>query len=145
MSRAPIVARVDDLTMRRLVSSARVGHLATVGSNGAPHVVPVCFSLVGDVAYSCVDDKPKKSRRLRRIVNIEATRQACLLIDEYEDDWSRLWWVRLDGSGRVVDDLAEVATARTALAGKYAQYARQPPHGPVLALDIARFSGWTAA
>ena len=92
--------------MRGFVSAAPVGRLATVGADGAPHVVPVCFVLVADTAYSAVDDKPKRSRRLRRLANIEATGRACLLVDEYDDDWSRLRWVRLDGHGRLVEDAA---------------------------------------
>lgn len=130
--------------MRGFASSARVGRLATVGADGAPHVVPICFVLVADVAYSAVDHKPKRSMRLRRLANIEATGRACLLIDEYDEDWTRLRWVRLDGRGRVVEDAGERAIALAALAGKYRQYAGRTPHGPVLAIDIARWSGWSA-
>lgn len=130
--------------MRRLVDSARVAHLGTVGTDGTPHVVPVCFTQVDDVAYSAVDHKPKRSRQLRRLANVRATGRACLLIDEYDEDWSRLWWVRLDGHGRIVDDAREQADALAALVEKYPQYDRQPPHGPVLALDATRWSGWSA-
>jgi PPOX class probable F420-dependent enzyme len=136
---------MDAQTMRRLAAGSRMGHLATVSADGAPHVVPVCFALVGEVAYLAVDHKPKTTTRLRRVANIEATGHACLLVDEYDDrDWSKLWWVRLDGSGRVVDDEVEQAAALAALVDKYAQYAEQPPSGPVVALDVARFSGWSA-
>jgi PPOX class probable F420-dependent enzyme len=135
---------VDSDTARRLASAARVGHLATVAADGTPHLVPVCFALVGDVAFSCVDHKPKSSRMLRRIANVQATGQACLLVDEYDEDWSRLWWVRLDGRGRIVEDSRERATALEALAAKYAQYRDQPPEGSVLAIDVSRFSGWAA-
>lgn len=138
------MAGVDAPTMHLLVSSARVGRLGTVAADGAPHLVPVCFSVVADVAYSAVDHKPKRSPRLRRIANVQATGYACLLVDEYDDDWSRLWWVRLDGHGRLVEDAREKSAALAALVGKYPQYAEQPPAGPVLALDITRYSGWTA-
>ena len=90
--------------MRALVADARVGRLATVGADGTPHAVPVCYALVGDVVYTAVDHKPKRSQRLRRTANIAATGGACLLVDEYDEDWSALWWVRLDGAGRVVTE-----------------------------------------
>jgi len=131
--------------MRSRVEAARVARLATVGGDGEPHVVPVCFVLLGDTVYSAVDHKPKRTSRLRRIANIEATGRACVLVDEYDDaDWSRLWWARLDGSARVVDDPAEMARVRSALVGKYPQYAITPPSGPVIALDITRWTGWSA-
>jgi PPOX class probable F420-dependent enzyme len=130
--------------MRELVESARVGHLSTVGADGRPHVVPVCFSLVDQVAYSAVDHKPKRSTRLRRIANVTATGHACLLVDHYSEDWSALWWVRLDGHGRVVDDPREQEHALAGLRAKYRQYGELSPTGPVLAVDVTRWSGWSA-
>jgi PPOX class probable F420-dependent enzyme len=135
---------VDAQTMRRLVGSARVGRLATVSKDLRPHAVPICFALLEETAYSAVDHKPKRSGRLRRVANLLDTGEACLLVDEYDDDWSTLWWVRLDGRGRVVDDWEEAARAIAALAGKYPQYQDRPPAGPVIALDITRWSGWSA-
>lgn len=129
---------------RHLVGSARVARLATVGPDGRPHLVPVCFVLLGDVVYSAVDDKPKRGTQLRRLANIEATGHACLLVDEYREDWSALWWVRLDGHGRVVADPAESARALAALTAKYPQYAQRPPRGPVLAVTVTRWSAWSA-
>jgi len=131
--------------MRHRVETARVARLATVGVDGHPHLVPVCFAVDGEVVYSAVDHKPKRTIRLRRIANIEATEHACLLVDAYREDWSTLWWVRLDGTGRVVADPAETARAVALLVAKYEQYARRPPTGPVLAIDVTRWSGWTAA
>jgi PPOX class probable F420-dependent enzyme len=130
--------------MRRLVEAARVGRLSTVGADGLPHAVPVCFALLGEVAYSAVDHKRKRPGRLRRIANLEQTGAACLLVDEYGEDWSGLWWVRLDGRGRVAGDPAEVATAISALVDKYPQYRQRRPDGPVIALDITRWTGWSA-
>ncbi|MDZ5443484.1 TIGR03668 family PPOX class F420-dependent oxidoreductase [Micromonospora sp. 4G57] len=131
--------------LRHRVGSARVARLATVGDDGRPHLVPVCFVLLGDVVYHAVDEKPKRHRRLRRLENIQATGYVCLLIDEYDEDWSRLWWVRLDGQGRLVADRAEEAAARAALADKYPQYVRQPPAGPVVAMRVTGWSAWSAA
>ena len=130
--------------MRELVESARVGHLGTVGADALPHVVPVCFALLGDIAYTAVDHKPKRSTRLRRIANVQATGHACLLVDHYGDDWSTLWWVRLDGRGRVLDDPHEQAQALVALRTKYPQYADKAPTGPMLAVEVTRWTGWSA-
>jgi PPOX class probable F420-dependent enzyme len=135
---------VDTQEMFRRVQAARVGHLATVGADGQPHLVPVCFALTDDVAYTAVDDKPKRSTRLRRIANVEATGRACLLVDRYDEDWARLWWVRLDCHARVVADPAEASRATAALVAKYPQYAARPPSGPVIALDILRRRAWSA-
>jgi PPOX class probable F420-dependent enzyme len=137
-------AQVEERDVRRLAASARVGRLATVGADGRPHLVPVCFVLLGDTAYSAVDHKPKRSSRLRRLVNVEATGHACLLVDRYSEDWSTLWWVRVDGRAREVADPAEAARAVAALVDKYIQYTERAPPGPVLAIDISRWVGWSA-
>jgi PPOX class probable F420-dependent enzyme len=130
--------------MRSAVSSARVGRLATVSEHNTPHIVPVCFALHDDVVYHAIDHKPKRTTRLRRIRNIEATGSASLLVDAYEEDWSSLWWVRLDGRARVVTGDPEVDRAVSALVAKYPQYRERPPRGPVLALDVTRWTGWSA-
>ncbi len=131
--------------VRRLAEAARVARLATVDADGQPHLVPVCFVLAADRVHIAVDQKPKRRTELRRTANLRATGRACLLIDHYDEDWSQLWWVRLDGSGRVVDDPAEAIPALAALAEKYPQYRQQPPPGPVLAIEIERYRGWSAA
>jgi PPOX class probable F420-dependent enzyme len=130
--------------MRSLVEAGRVARLATVDAAGRPHLVPVCFALSGDSVHIAVDHKPKRSTELRRTANLRATGQACLLVDRYDDDWSQLWWVRLDGRGRVVVDRAEASAALIALATKYPQYREQSPVGPVLAIEIERYRGWSA-
>lgn len=135
---------VDRPAMRRLVRDARVGHLATVSAEGLPHVVPVCYALLADTAYTAVDHKPKRGPRLRRIANIEATGRACLLVDSYDEDWSQLWWVRLDGRARVAPDTASARAGLDALVSKYEQYSGRAPAGPVIVLDVDRWSGWCA-
>lgn len=129
--------------MRALVDAARVAHLATVGADGVPHLVPVCHVRLDDRVYHAVDHKPKRGPRLRRLANIEATGHASLLVDEYDEDWTRLWWVRLDGTGRAVADPAEAEAAVAALTAKYPQYASRPPVGPVIAIDVYRWTGWS--
>jgi PPOX class probable F420-dependent enzyme len=131
--------------LRRLLAGARVARLATVTADGRPHVVPVCFALDGHVAYSAVDAKPKRTQRLQRLANVQATGRAALLADHYEEDWRRLWWVRADGRGRLVAAEDERGRALALLAAKYDQYRAQPPAGAVLAVDVERWSGWSAS
>ncbi len=130
--------------MRQRVRAGRVAHLATVGASGLPHVVPVCFALVGEVAYSAVDKKPKSGRPLRRVANVAETGRATLIVDHYAEDWSTLWWIRLDCRARIIEDPAEAAAAIDALTSKYEQYAESAPPGPVIALEVQRWSGWSA-
>jgi PPOX class probable F420-dependent enzyme len=118
--------------------------MATVGPDGRPHLVPVCFVLLDDVVYSAVDEKPKRNTRLRRLVNLDPTGRVSLLVDRYAEDWSTLWWVRLDGDGRLVGDVLESASARAALGGKYPQYLQRPPRGPVIAIHVTQWSAWSA-
>jgi PPOX class probable F420-dependent enzyme len=137
--------RIDGAEVQRLLGAARVARLATVRADGSPHVVPVCFALDGAVAYSAVDAKPKRTADLQRIRNIALNPRATLLADHYSDDWSQLWWARADGAARVVADAAERARAVALLAARYEPYRRQPPDGDVLAVDVERWSGWSAA
>jgi PPOX class probable F420-dependent enzyme len=135
---------MDADTARRRVESARVGHLGTVTSSGLPHLVPCCFVVDADHIYSAIDGKPKSTLALRRLANLRANAAASLLVDHYEEDWSALWWVRIDGRGRVADDEAERERALRLLGAKYDQYRRMPPPGPVIALDPQRWSWWEA-
>src|ERR671910_394708 len=89
-------AAMDLATMRRRVFEARVGRLATGTAAGRAHLVPCCFMLDGDTVFSAVDAKPKSTLALRRLDNLRAHPAASLLVDHYSDDWSQLWWVRLD-------------------------------------------------
>lgn len=136
--------RLAALRARELFASAAVGRLATVGADGAPHLVPVCFAVVGDVVYSAVDDKPKRTTDLARLANIAAEPRVALLVDHYEGDWTRLWWARADGHARVLTAADERAQALEALAAAYTQYADRPPPGPVIGIEVQRWSGWSA-
>ena len=128
--------------MRSRVEAARVGHLATVTPDGAPHIVPCCFALVDGVVYSAVDAKPKSTLALRRLDNLRANPSTSLLVDHYAEDWSTLWWVRVDGAGRVVDGGAERDAALQHLSEKYEQYRRDEPPGPVVAIDVTGWRAW---
>jgi PPOX class probable F420-dependent enzyme len=128
--------------MREKVQRARVARLATVDENSQPHLVPVCFELVEDRIVSVVDAKPKSTPELRRLANIRAHPRVSLLVDEYDDDWTRLWWVRADGAARVVESGADREDAVAALTAKYPQYEEQPPGGPVVEVTVDRWVGW---
>ncbi|WP_030439210.1 TIGR03668 family PPOX class F420-dependent oxidoreductase [Actinoplanes subtropicus] len=120
-------------------ATVRVARLATAGPDGAPHLVPIVFALVGDVIHTAVDGKPKRTRRLRRLANIAANPRVSVLADHYEDDWSRLWWVRADGVARILDDSP---AGLAALAERYPQYRETPPPGPFLEITVDRWTGW---
>jgi PPOX class probable F420-dependent enzyme len=128
--------------MRERVAEARVARLATVGADGTPHLVPICFALDGDVLYSAVDSKPKRSQALKRLENVRTNPRVAVLVDHYDDDWTRLWWVRLDGRGRVLTEGPEREHAVALLEARYPQYAPGTLTGPVLAIEIDRWRGW---
>jgi len=132
------------IVLRERVEGARVGRLATNDPDGRPHLVPIVFALDGETLYSAVDEKPKRSRTLRRIENARARPDVTVLVDHYEDDWRRLWWVRLRGRARVLDDGDEAERALRLLTERYDQYREQPPRPPVLAVDIVEWRGWEA-
>ncbi len=130
---------------RRLFTAARVARLATADAAGIPHLVPVVFVVVHDTIYTVVDAKPKRTTALRRLANVAANPAASVLVDHYNDaDWSDLWWVRADGTGRVLEaDEPEARQAIDLLAERYPQHRDDRPQGPVLAIDVVRWSGWS--
>jgi len=89
-----------------------------------------------------VDAKPKSTLDLRRLQNLRANASCSLLVDHYDEDWATLWWVRVDGSGRVLDDGEERERALGLLAAKYEQYRATPPPGPIVAVDIEHWRMW---
>jgi PPOX class probable F420-dependent enzyme len=119
--------------------SEPVARLATIRPDGSPRVVPICFALDGDVLYTAVDEKPKRTRRLARLADIDAEPRVEVVIDHYQDDWSRLWWVRLRGRARVVDCDER---ALELLAAKYPQYRERPPQGPFIVVEIDDRAEW---
>jgi PPOX class probable F420-dependent enzyme len=127
----------------RLIA-ARVARLATIDPDGRPHLVPIVFALDGDTLYSAVDSKPKRSRTLQRVENARTRPDLTLLVDHYDEDWSRLWWIRLRGRARVLDEGDEFEHALALLAQKYEQYRDDPPDGPVLAVDVVERREWSA-
>jgi PPOX class probable F420-dependent enzyme len=129
--------------MRRLVSEARVARVATTDPDGRPNLVPFCFVLDGETLYSEVDEKPKTTPRVRRLDNVEARpERIAVIVDHYEEDWPKVWWVRLRGRGRVIWNTPEAQRAHELLREKYPQYREMSPLGEVLALDIGEWRGW---
>lgn len=136
---------LDTETCRTRLSGADHAVLATVGTDGSPHSVPVCFVVLDDVVVVPVDTvKPKSTTALRRSANVATSGRASLLVERWDpDDWSQLWWVRAD---LVTIDLPDEARGRAAdaLRDRYVQY-REATFADLLSLRIDRLSGWSAA
>jgi len=130
---------------RELLGAARVARLASVSADGAPHLVPVTFALDGDTIYTAVDGKPKTTRGLRRLDNIRRSPRVAVLADHYDEDWAQLWWVRADGTAAIIGEPALMAAPAALLARRYPQYAQVPLPGPVIAIEVTAWTGWTAA
>jgi PPOX class probable F420-dependent enzyme len=129
-------------------SAAGVAVLATVDSDSVPHVVPVVFAVSsgadGAKIYTAVDAKRKSTHRLRRLANIAANPRVSLLVDHYDEDWSQLWWVRADGLAETHETGEEMAVGYALLRRKYSQYDRIALDGPVVTVDVQRWSSWQA-
>ena len=134
--------RLSAVEARARFGNARVARLATVSAAGVPHLVPVTFAVLGERIVFVVDDKPKSTTRLRRLDNIRARPAVCLLVDVYDDDWTRLWWARADGIATV---LAADPDAIDALAARYPAYVERRPTGPVVSIEVTAWTGWAAA
>ncbi|MGV9309602.1 TIGR03668 family PPOX class F420-dependent oxidoreductase [Nonomuraea sp. NPDC003727] len=136
---------MDALSARDRFMTARTATLATADTGGVPHLVPIVFAAHDDLIAFAVDHKPKRSADLRRLRNIAVNERVSLLVDHYEEDWSRLWWARADGRAAIVGDPAESARWIARLAERYAPYRSRPPEGPVVTIAVERWSGWSAA
>ncbi len=138
--------RRPNAAQRAFLDACRVAHLATADGGGAPHVVPVCFVVVGANAYTTVDDKPKRIRAtpLKRLRNIAVNPRVALVADRYDDrDWSRLGWVLLRGRAEIVHGGPEHARAQRLLRGRYSQMRAMALQAhPVIAIRIERIASW---
>jgi PPOX class probable F420-dependent enzyme len=137
---------VGEFDPRASFARSPVARLATVTPDDAPHLVPVVFAVDPDteIVYTAVDAKPKTTQRLRRLANIENNPQASLLVDSYSEDWTKLWWVRVDGVATIHHDGARMQTGYGLLRAKYPQYQSVPLNGPVIAVAVRRWSSWHA-
>ena len=135
------------LTQRQtaLLNETPIGHLATADVNGRPHVIPVCFACDGQRIYSVLDAKPKSGslRNLRRVRNILANPQVSLVIDHYEADWSKLWYLLVHGRAELLEPCDEQAAAIALLRAKYPQYRGMDlDTNPVIKITPERATGW---
>ncbi len=136
---------------RQFLESHRVGHLATAGADAAPHVVPVCYALDDDAVYVVADLKPKRgpARALQRLRNVRANPRAAFVVDDYDDDWTRLAWVMVRGVAGELEDAAAHARALVLLRARYAQYRTMALDDasahPILRIAAERVVLWRAA
>jgi PPOX class probable F420-dependent enzyme len=131
----------------RLLTQARVGHLATADPAGAPHVVPICFAFNGADIYSVLDQKPKRTAlaRLRRVRNIQANPQVSLVVDHYQEDWQGLWYILIMGQAALLLEGPEQDSAIKLLRAKYPQYRDMDIAGnPVIKITPTRIVAWSA-
>ena len=131
----------------QFLRSARAGHLATSDSNGRPHVIPFCYVFDGEYIYSVLDAKPKTTplRQLRRVRNILENPYVAVVIDHYEEDWSRLRYVLVSGEARLMESGYEWSKAIAMLREKYSQYWQMDlAESPVIKITPARFSPWSS-
>jgi PPOX class probable F420-dependent enzyme len=135
---------MDATVMRRRLDEARVARLATIGDGRRPHLVPITFVVANDTIYFAVDTKPKRTTHLQRLRNIAANPAVSVLADHYDEDWTRLWWVRVDGAARVLPPGEEADRAVDLLVERYPQYRLARPTGPVVAISIDLISGWSS-
>jgi PPOX class probable F420-dependent enzyme len=121
----------------------RVAHLATADADGKPHVVPACFACVDERFYIAIDEKPKRSLRLKRLRNIEENPRVALVFDRYDEDWSRLGWVLAQGKAAILESGPEHERAIAALREKYPQYRSMALEGrPMIRVTTEKVSSW---
>lgn len=130
---------------RQFIDHQRIGHLATADRQAVPHVVPVCFAIVDRTLYITIDEKPKQGSGsgLKRLRNIAENPAVSVIVDRYDEDWSRLGWVMLRGRAEILTDGREHDDAQALLRTRYPQLAAmQIAQHPVIALRIARVTSW---
>ena len=138
--------RLDTAEARDRFAGSPVLRLATVGSDGGPHLVPCTFVVDDrDLVAIGIDNKPKSSANLRRLANLAGDPRVSLLVDHYDDDWTQLWWVRADGIVIVERSGPEHDAHWRRLSAKYPQYRGQILAGPVIVATIESWTGWAYA
>jgi len=129
----------------KFLNAGRVGHLATADRTGRPHVVPVCYAVTEAAAYITIDAKPKGAdvARMKRLRNILENPATALVVDRYDEDWSRLGWVMLRGAAEILADGPEHDQAQALLCARYPQLRAMDIESlPVIAIRVARVSSW---
>ena len=131
----------------RFVRSARVAHLATADARGMPHVIPICFVFDGKNFYSPIDEKPKRTvpRKLKRLRNIKENPQVALVIDRYDENWTKLAYILIMGKARVLVSGAKHRKAVHLLRRKYSQYRKMRiDRVPMILIGPTRTTSWGA-
>jgi PPOX class probable F420-dependent enzyme len=133
------------MAQRAFLQRRRRGTLATVGAGGEPHVVPCVYALLDDLVYTPLDGKPKRVavERLQRVRDIAGNPTVCLMIDDYDEDWTQLAWLQLRGDAALVVDDGERSRAAAALLARYPQYATLPlGDAPLIRITSRRVIEW---
>jgi PPOX class probable F420-dependent enzyme len=142
---ACVQLQLPDAEIERLLDAWPVARLATVAPDGRPHAVPIVFARHGGALWSPVDGKPKASAALARLAHVAAEPRVAVLLDHYDADWRRLWWIRVDGrAAQVGGD----AGAEAALRAKYPQYGATPLYAgapALLRIEPVRVTSWRAS
>jgi PPOX class probable F420-dependent enzyme len=135
---------------QRFLEAHRLGHLATADKDGAPHVIPICYALDDAALYFVADAKPKRrpASRLRRLANLRENPRAAVVVDDYDEDWTRLAWVLVRGPAGIVVDAGDHARALAALRARYAQYRAMalddPVTHPIVRIEATTVTTWRA-
>jgi PPOX class probable F420-dependent enzyme len=130
---------------RRFLAEQRVARLATADAAGRPHVVPICYALRGNTVYFTIDEKPKKrpGARLKRLANLRENPSAALVVDRYDEDWSRLGWVMVQGRAEVLEAGPEHDLAQVSLRARYPQLVTMRIEElPVVAVRLDHVVSW---
>jgi PPOX class probable F420-dependent enzyme len=144
-ARTILTVRLARGEARARFATVPVVRLGTADGQGRPHLVVCTFAVDGDTIYTAVDQKPKSGTALKRLSNVGENPWVTMLADHYADDWETLWWVRADGRAAILADQRQLRAPLRLLADRYWQYRQAPPTGPVLAVTVQRWSGWTGA
>jgi len=130
---------------RRFLAQQRIAHLATADRGAVPHVVPVCFAVSEHTLYVTIDEKPKRrpATALKRLRNIAENPAVAVIVDRYDEDWTRLGWVMLRGRAEILREGREHRDAQALLRSRYPQLAAmQIAPYPVIAVRIERTTSW---
>jgi PPOX class probable F420-dependent enzyme len=145
MRRRLAAMALPEAEVERLLDAWPIARLATLAADGAPHVVPIVFARAGGALWSPIDGKPKRGGELARVRNVARDPRVALLLDRYDDDWTQLWWIRVEGRAALH---GADAAAEAALRGKYPQYRDVPLYAAeprLLRIEVARVLTWSAS
>jgi PPOX class probable F420-dependent enzyme len=132
-----------DVWEAALIASSRHAILGTIGKTGTPHLIPVCYALVDGRFVIAIDEKPKSGRRLARLRNMERDARVTLLIERYDDDWTQLAWLRIEGMALVHERGEEIPAALEALRARFSQYADMAlEERPLISIEPGRSTSW---